>query len=75
MPVTEPLAGEYELTRFGLSLIQPLGTGLVAFGSLQVYQRTVIATGFEVPDWLQWLGTGLSYGLPNSLIVFVPSPR
>ncbi|WP_423069184.1 ABC transporter permease [Devosia sp. CN2-171] len=53
-------------------LIMTLGTGLVAFGSLQVYQRTVIATGFLVPDWLKWLGTGLSYGVPNSLLVFVP---
>ncbi|RZK97067.1 MAG: ABC transporter permease [Methylobacterium sp.] len=49
-----------------------MGTGLVAFGSLQVYQRTVIATGFLVPDWLKWLGTGLSFGVPNSLLVFVP---
>jgi ribose transport system permease protein len=53
-------------------LIMTLGTGLVAFGCLQVYQRTVIATGFEVPAFLAWLGTGLSFGLPNSLIVFVP---
>ncbi len=53
-------------------LIMTLGTGLVAFGSLQVYQRTVIATGFLVPDWLKWLGTGLSFGVPNSLLVFLP---
>jgi len=53
-------------------LIMTLGTGLVAFGSLQVYQRTVIATGFLVPDWLKWLGTGLSFGVPNSLLVFIP---
>jgi ribose transport system permease protein len=53
-------------------LIMTLGTGLIAFGGLQVYQRTVIATGFEVPGWLEWLGTGLTWGLPNSLFVFVP---
>jgi ribose transport system permease protein len=53
-------------------LIMTLGTGLVAFGGLQVYQRTVIATGFEVPQWLQWLGTGQSFGLPNSLLAFLP---
>ena len=53
-------------------LIMTLGTGLIAFGCLQVYQRTVIATGFDVPDWLAWLGVGLTWGLPNSLIVFVP---
>jgi ribose transport system permease protein len=53
-------------------LIMTLGTGLIAFGGLQVYQRTVIATGFLVPDWLKWLGTGLTAGVPNSLFVFVP---
>jgi ribose transport system permease protein len=53
-------------------LIMTLGTGLIAFGALQVYQRTVIATGFEVPGWLEWLGTGNTAGFPNSLIVFIP---
>jgi ribose transport system permease protein len=53
-------------------LIMTLGTGLIAFGGLQVYQRTVIATGFAVPDWLQWVGTGTTWGFPNSLFVFVP---
>ena len=53
-------------------LIMTLGTGLIAFGGLQVYQRTVIASGFDVPQWLEWLGTGLTWGLPNSLVVFVP---
>ncbi|HHY48910.1 MAG TPA: ABC transporter permease [Alphaproteobacteria bacterium] len=53
-------------------LIMTLGTGLIAFGGLQVYQRTVIATGFDVPPWLEWLGTGLTWGLPNSLFVFAP---
>jgi ribose transport system permease protein len=53
-------------------LIMTLGTGLIAFGGLQVYQRTVIATGFDVPPWLEWLGTGLTAGIPNSLFVFVP---
>jgi len=53
-------------------LIMTLGTGLIAFGGLQVYQRTVIATGFEVPGWLEWLGTGLTFGLPNSLFAFIP---
>lgn len=53
-------------------LIMTLGTGLIAFGGLQVYQRTVIATGFDVPPWLEWIGTGVTWGLPNSLFVFVP---
>jgi ribose transport system permease protein len=53
-------------------LIMTLGTGLIGTGCLQVYQRTVIAAGSSVPDILAWLGTGRSYGLPNSLIVFLP---
>jgi ribose transport system permease protein len=64
-------------------LIMTLGTGLIAFGGLQVYQRTVISTGFDVPPWLEWLGTGVTttplvvpgFGpliVPHSLIVFVP---
>lgn len=53
-------------------LIMTLGTGLIGTGCLQVYQRTVIASGSSVPDILAWLGTGRSYGLPNSLIVFLP---
>ena len=44
----------------------------VAFGGLQVYQRTVIATGFDVPPWLEWIGTGTTFGFPNSLFIFVP---
>ena len=53
-------------------LIMTLGTGLIATGCLQVYQRGVIATGSVVPDGLAWLGTGLSWGWPNALILFVP---
>jgi len=53
-------------------LIMTLGTGLIGIGVLQVYQRTVIATGSEVPDFLAWLGTGLSGGVPNALLLFVP---
>jgi ribose transport system permease protein len=32
----------------------------------------VIATGSVVPDFLAWLGTGLSGGVPNALLLFVP---
>ncbi len=39
-------------------LIMTLGTSLIGTGFLQVYQRTVIATGTKVPDVLAWLGTG-----------------
>ena len=53
-------------------LIMTLGTSLIGTGVLQVYQRTVIATGSEVPDFLAWLGTGLTYGVPNALLLFVP---
>ncbi len=53
-------------------LIMTLGMSLIGTGCLQVYQRTVIATGSAIPDFLAWLGTGRSYGLPNSLVLFVP---
>jgi ribose transport system permease protein len=53
-------------------LIMTLGTSLIGTGCLQVYQRTVIATGSGIPAILAWLGTGLSYGVPNALLVFVP---
>ena len=53
-------------------LIMTLGTSLIGTGCLQVYQRTVIATGTEVPDGLAWLGTGLTWGVPNALLLFVP---
>ncbi len=53
-------------------LIMTLGTGLIATGCLQVYQRFVIASGSVIPDGLAWLGTGRTWGLPNALILFVP---
>lgn len=53
-------------------LIMTLGTSLIGIGCLQVYQRTVIATGTQVPDFLGWLGTGLSHGIPNALLLFLP---
>ena len=53
-------------------LIMTLGTSLIGTGCLQVYQRTVIATGTKVPDALSWLGTGLTGGVPNALLVFLP---
>ncbi len=53
-------------------LIMTLGTGLIGTGCLQVYQRSVIATGSVVPDSLAWLGTGRWWILPNALLVFVP---
>lgn len=53
-------------------LIMTLGTSLIAGGCLQVYQRTVIASGSAIPETLAWLGTGLTYGIPNALVLFVP---
>ncbi|WP_298849085.1 ABC transporter permease [uncultured Ruegeria sp.] len=53
-------------------LIMTLGTGLIATGCLQVYQRLVINAGAEVPTFLSWLGTGRTLGMPNGLYLFVP---
>ncbi len=53
-------------------LIMTLGTGLVVIGFLNVYQRTVLTSGSAVPAEFGWLGSGVSYGLPNSLLLFVP---
>ena len=53
-------------------LIMTLGTGLIGIGCLQVYQRTVIASGSRIPEVLTWLGTGRTWGVPHSLLVFVP---
>ena len=53
-------------------LIMTLGTGLIATGCLQVYQRLFINAGSEVPAFLQWLGTGRTLGMPNGLYLFLP---
>ena len=53
-------------------LIMTLGTGLIATGCLLVYQRFVIATGTQIPEFLIWLGIGRTWGLPNGLVLFVP---
>jgi ribose transport system permease protein len=53
-------------------LIMTLGMSLIVTGCLQVYQRTVLATGSAIPDGLAWLGTGRTYGIPNALVLFVP---
>ncbi|MBF9030602.1 ABC transporter permease [Rhodobacterales bacterium HKCCE3408] len=53
-------------------LIMTLGTGLIATGCLQVYQRLVISVGVEIPAFLEWLGIGQTWGMPNALFVFVP---
>ena len=53
-------------------LIMTLGSGLIGTGFLLVYQRRVIASGSVVPDSLQWLGTGRTWGFPNALVLFLP---
>ncbi|MEQ1949805.1 ABC transporter permease [Mesorhizobium sp. CN2-181] len=53
-------------------LIMTLGTSLIGVGCLQVYQRTVIGSGAKVPDFLIWLGTGVTGGFPNALLLFIP---
>ncbi|MDQ6433804.1 ABC transporter permease [Mesorhizobium sp. LHD-90] len=53
-------------------LIMTLGTSLIGVGCLQVYQRTVIGSGAKVPDFLIWLGTGVTWGFPNALLLFIP---
>jgi ribose transport system permease protein len=53
-------------------LIMTLGMSLIVTGCLQVYQRTVLATGAAIPDALAWLGTGRTFGIPNALVLFVP---
>lgn len=53
-------------------LIMTLGTGLIATGCLQVYQRLFINAGSEIPEFLVWLGTGRTAGMPNGLFLFIP---
>ena len=53
-------------------LIMTLAVGLVVGGLLLVYQVSTLGTATEVPEALRWLGTGRSFGVPNSLLVFVP---
>lgn len=53
-------------------LIMTLGTGLIATGCMQVYQRLVINAGSEIPAALSWLGTGRTLSMPNGLFLFVP---
>lgn len=53
-------------------LIMTLGTGLIATGCLQVYQRRVINAGTEIPEFLEWVGIGRTFGMPNGLFLFIP---
>ena len=53
-------------------LIMTLGTSLIGTGCLQVYQRTVIASGVHIPESLSFLGSGLIQGFPAALFLFLP---
>ena len=54
-------------------LIMTLGIGLVILGLMAAYQLAMVTSGVELPDSIQWLGSGLDLGfLPNSLLLFVP---
>lgn len=53
-------------------LIMTLAVGLVVQGCLLIYQRAQLGSDLHIPEVVNWLGTGRSFGLPNSLLVFVP---
>jgi len=53
-------------------LIMTLGSGLIGIGCLQVYQVSTISTGSAIPPFLEWLGTGRTWFLPNALYLFIP---
>ena len=54
-------------------LIMTLGMSLVVLGLMSVYQLAMVQSGVNIPDQVEWLGSGISGGvIPNSLIVFVP---
>lgn len=54
-------------------LIMTLGMSLVVLGLMSVYQLAMVQAGTKIPDAIQWLGSGISFGIvPNSLVVFVP---
>jgi ribose transport system permease protein len=53
-------------------LIMTLAVGLVVQGLLLIYQRAQLGSNLDIPEVLAWLGTGRSWGLPNSLLIFVP---
>ncbi len=54
-------------------LIMTLGMSLVVLGLMSVYQLAMVQAGTQIPEAIQWLGSGISFGfVPNSIIVFVP---
>jgi ribose transport system permease protein len=53
-------------------LIMTLAVGLVVQGCLLIYQRAQLGSDLLIPEVIRWLGTGRSFGIPNSMLVFVP---
>jgi ribose transport system permease protein len=54
-------------------LIMTLGMSLVVLGLMSVYQLLMVRSGTLIPDPIQWLGSGISFGfVPNNLVVFAP---
>ena len=54
-------------------LIMTLGMSLVVLGLMSVYQLAMVRSGTQIPEAIQWVGSGISFGfLPNNLVVFVP---
>jgi ribose transport system permease protein len=54
-------------------LIMTLGMSLVVLGVMSVYQLLMVRSGTVIPNAIQWLGSGISFGfVPNSLVVFTP---
>jgi ribose transport system permease protein len=53
-------------------LIMTLAVGLVVQGLLFIYQRAQLGSNLAIPEVVAWVGTGLSFGVPNALLVFVP---
>jgi ribose transport system permease protein len=54
-------------------LIMTLGMSLVVLGLMSVYQLVMVQSGVQIPEAIQWLGSGISFGfVPNSIVVFVP---
>jgi ribose transport system permease protein len=54
-------------------LIMTLGIALVILGLMNVYQLVVVQAGTEIPDVVDWLGSGTTLPfLPNNLFLFIP---
>jgi ribose transport system permease protein len=53
-------------------LIMTLGMSLIVLGLVTVYQRIMVSAGAQVPEAVAWLGAGVTFSVPNSLLLFAP---